>query len=117
MPVSIPCQDLPHWDQITQLDGTDYRLSFRYNQREKRYSLSLFTPDDEPIAEGAKLVVGWPLFLYSVNPLLPPGQLIVVNSSLDTTDPDMGELGIGKRCELMYFTAEEVASAKATFSP
>jgi len=113
MPISIPCRADPHWDQITELDGAEYKLAFRWNQREARYSLSLYTPDDIPIALGAKLVVGWPLFLNATSELMPTGSFVVINSGDSEANPGIGELGIGKRCELFYFTEEEVASAKA----
>lgn len=113
MAVSIPCREDPHWEQITELDGTEYKLAFRWNQRQARYSLSLYTPDDTPIALGAKLVIGWPLFLNATSELMPKGAFVVVGAGESLDNPGIGELGIGKRCELLYLSAEEVASAKA----
>lgn len=102
--------DEPFFDQTTNLDGSDYLIKIRYNQRAERFYLSLFTAEGVEIAKGAKLVCNWPLFQYCVDPLKPAGALIVVPANADDDDPPkLGELGPGKRCELVYVTAADAA--------
>ena len=89
--------------QVTALDGTEYLLVFRYNQRQSRYFLDIGQPDGTIIAAGAALVVGWPLFTSVQDSRMPPGTLVVVATGADTwTSPALGELGPGLRCELIY---------------
>jgi hypothetical protein len=101
---TIPILDgEPFFDQVTRLDGVDYQIKIRYNQRAERFYLSLYSADGTEIAKGAKLVCNWRLFTASVSPLLPPGMLMVVPAMKDDdSPPKLGELGPGKRCELVY---------------
>lgn len=109
MAISIPLLDLPHVDMTVNLDGTDYGLSFRYNQREETYRLSIYTGDGAELAKGQALVCRWPLFRnFTAETRLPPGVLVVLANGADESPPKIGELGPGKRCELFYFTAAEV---------
>lgn len=103
----------PHFDQVTNLDGTDYALQFRYNQREQCYTLTIGSPEGETYHSGAKLIPLWALFRDSVDTRMPPGRLIVLVNGEDRSTPKLGELGKGKRCELCYFTAEDLAAIGA----
>lgn len=110
--VTIPVLDqTPFIDQVTNLDGVDYALSFRFNQREWRFYLSIGLPDGTELAKGAALVCNWPLFVNVVDPRMPPGLLMVVPQGTDSSPPGLGELGQGKRCELVYMDAADRAAA------
>lgn len=112
--LSIPVLSEPHVDLSVNLDGTDYDLSLRYNQREQRYYLSIYTSEGEEIAKGAPLVCRWPLFRnQTAETRLPPGKLIVLANGADETPPAIGEIGPGKRCELFYLTAAEISEFEA----
>ena len=103
---TIPLPDqTPFFDQVTNLDGTDYLLSFRYNQREARFYLTIGAPDGTIYASGAALVCNWGLFRNVQDSRMPPGVLIVLPMGPDDTAPALGELGPGKRCELWYLDA------------
>lgn len=109
MIVSIALLQEPFFDITTELDGTSYLLSIRYNSREERYMLSISTPDGEEIAKGAALVCDWKLFSNVADDRLPPGMLMVTASGPDNSPPKLGELGFGLRCELVYIEAVELA--------
>jgi hypothetical protein len=113
--ISIPIavDGAPFVDQITNLDGTDFRLAFRYNQREARYYVTIGHPDGTDYTTGAALVCSWPLFANTKDPRMPPGRLLVLPQGGDSTAPGLGELGPGKRCELFYFSPGELAAAGA----
>jgi hypothetical protein len=101
--LTIPILDgEPFVDQTSNLDGTDYLLQFRFNQREQRYYLSIYLADGTPLAKGAVLVCMWPLFKHVTDRRMPPGTLFVAPQGSDTSPPKLGELGPGKRCELIY---------------
>jgi hypothetical protein len=102
-------EDTPHFDQVTNLDGVEYLLQFRYNQREERFSVSIGSPDGTIYHRSAVIICNWPLFQDNPDPRLPPGMLMVIPSGNDDSPPTLGELGPGKRCELMYLEAADLA--------
>jgi len=111
--ISIPISDATFWTQVTELDGTNYLLRFRYNTREASYYMDLAEEDGTDISVGCKVIVDVPLFSNCVKSTKPPGKLIVLTSNGDTTNPALGELGIGLRCELWYYTASDLANIAA----
>lgn len=109
MPLLIQTAADPYYEQRVRLDETDYLLKFAWNQRESRWSVSFYTDRDEPILTGLKLLANWPLFeSYRYIDGLPRGELIACDWTGDGTPPLLGELGEGKRCQLIYFSAEEL---------
>ncbi len=98
----IPTSDDPFYTQFTNLDGKDYFLTFTYCQREACYYLTVGDESAVDIVRGIKLVCNWPLLLGKRDERLPPGTLMVLSNTTDTTTPDLGELGPEKRCELVY---------------
>lgn len=97
---------VPFYTQKTRLDGVDYVLGFRYNQREDRWYLSLADSEEIPILSGLKLVTNWPLLqAYHYDPRVPPGELFAMDLSGDDTPPGLNELGEGLRTQLIYFEA------------
>lgn len=106
--ISIPIlTDVPHSDQTTTLDGTDYVLQIRYNQRGEYYTLAIGLPDGTQLRAGAKLVCSWPLFRDVADDRMPQGVLMVIASGADRSPPKLGELGPGLRCQLIYLEAAE----------
>lgn len=96
--------------QRTRLDGRDYLLRFRYNERENRWYLSIYDEEEEPILLGLKIVANWRLLKpYKYDPNVPPGELIAVDMTGNGSPPGLDELGEGRRCELLYLTREELA--------
>lgn len=104
----------PYYTQRVRLDGRDYILRLAWNQREERWSLSLFTDRDEPILFSLKLLCAWPLLSpYRYDDRLPEGELYVCDWTGDGSPPLLEELGEGRRCQLLYFTQEELAEIEA----
>lgn len=111
MPLLISTREDPYYQQRTRLDGRDYVLSFAYNEREQRWYLSLADEAEAPIATGLKLITHVELLhVYRYDPRTPPGALMVSDISGDSSPPTQLELGEGKRCELLYWTAAELAA-------
>lgn len=112
--LSIPIQNgAPNFSQTTTIDGTDYLLSFWYNQREARYYFSVGLPDGTKIASGAPLVCQWPLFsdVRGLDPNMPTGVFYVYAATTPEIPPGLGEMGPGKRCELIYVEQAELPPA------
>lgn len=99
---SIPCtpSGQPFWNQRTTLSGQDYLLSFQWSQRDGHWFLSLADADNSPIFSGRKLVDSANLFARLLDPRLPPGALIVLDTQLAGKDPDFSDLD--SRCLLFY---------------
>lgn len=107
----------PYYSERVRLDGRDYILQFAWNQREERWRLSLFTDRDEPLVRGLKLVTNWPLLrYYQFDARIPSGELYVVDWTGNGTPPLLEELGEGRRCQLLYFSPEELAEIRAAAS-
>lgn len=109
MPARINTREDPYYTQRTRLEGRDYVLTFRYNEREERWYLDLADDEESYIAVGIKLVANWSLLHpYRYDARTPPGQLNVADISGDGSPPTLFELGEGKRCQLLYWTREEL---------
>lgn len=114
MPLLIPTREDPYYQQRTRIEGRDYVLAFAFNEREARWYLTISDESEDPIATGIKLVSNWRLLApYRYDPRCPPGELTVSDISGDASPPTLLELGEGKRCELIYWTADEVAEIDA----
>lgn len=75
--VPLPTSDQPYISQSVSLDGRTYVMSFNWNSRSDRWSLSLETEDGDKILDGAVLVMNIDLLRTIPNTLdyVPPGQM------------------------------------------
>lgn len=101
----------PFYTTTTTLDGADYTFEFRYSQREICWYFSVSLTDGTALVSGVKVVCNRSLLSRFADVRLPPGRLIAFSTSPDKSPPTLEELGQGKRVELVYVTAEEVAAA------
>lgn len=124
MPVLIPTQpDDPNYSISTNLDGTDYALTFRYSGRENCFYLDLYLTDGTLLCGGRKVVCSIPIWnQFNYDPRIPQGALIAQPVSGASDGPagfdanGNGELGDGRRVVLLYYSAAEVAVAIAAAS-
>jgi hypothetical protein len=110
--LTIPTTAEPFQRMTVRLDGRDYVLELRYNQREERWYLSVADDEGAPILSGLKLQANWPLFWrhrYDVR--VPPGEIMAAATGTDRSPPTLTELGEGKRCELTYYDRAELVEA------
>jgi hypothetical protein len=87
--------------QETLLDGTTYRLTFRWNVREGAWYLDLLTAEDVLIAGGLKLVGGAFLLRHITGAVRPPGELWVEGIPTETN--------LGTEAVLLYLDEDELA--------
>jgi hypothetical protein len=95
-----------NYTQITAMDGRDYELEIRWNQREARWYLAIRTATDGLIQGPTKIVADWPLVYPGKDLPLPPGCLMAVDTTGEGRDPGLAELG--ERVVLVYLDAEEL---------
>ncbi len=129
--VEIPLRsDLPHFTVVAELDGTIYRLEFRWNTREAAYYMHMYDADEVLIQGSLKCVVGWPIgSLECTDPRRPLGTLVFIDTNNSDRDPtwtdgkDAYNLdtltrvpGYGELCDrvrLHYWTLEDLQIAAA----
>ncbi len=112
MPVIIPLRtDLTHYTFQIVLDGAEYTLELRWNERELAWYLNVQTAAKVPVLDSIKVVVNWQLGARSANAERPRGFFFAFDTSGSGIDPAINELG--DRVVLVYFTAADVATIKA----
>src|SRR5208337_3025019 len=95
----IPTFAAPFYTQTTTIEGVAYLLSFAYAQREACWYLSVADANGVDIVNGIKLIVGNRLLLKCKDPRRPPGELLVLSGTQDTTPPGLLDLVVGAgRC-------------------
>ena len=98
----------PFYTMTVALDGADYLLEFRYNQREEAWYFDISLSDGTLLVRGIKIVCGLPLLRRFADNRLPAGTLMAVSNTDERSPPKLLELGDdSKRVTLIYFTASE----------
>jgi len=107
MAVTVPVLlDTPLFSLETQLDGTLYSLTFRWNSRANQWFVDLADAANDPIVSGIAIVVDFPLARRCRDPRMPPGALFAVDTTGAGLDP--GETDLGRRVVILYFTEAEL---------
>lgn len=101
----------PSFIQEVELEGTSYRMEFRWNARESEWYLTLRDIDDVVLAGSRKLVTGAGLLRLVHAEDRPPGDLFVVNTIGDGQSSP-GRDDLGSKLVLVYLDEEEVATAR-----
>lgn len=109
------------WTQTTVFDGVPYFLTFQYNSREAVYYLQIQSVDQSvTYAQGVKIVANYPLLAFSCYAGYdgPPGDLMALSqSTADDSPPELGELGTGQRCVLLYMEEADVIAGESWRNP
>ena len=84
---------VPHYRFSVELDGADYGITLRHNERDGYWYLSLATGAGEPILSGSRVVLGLPLLRNVVSPLRPPGELVATDTSSRGLLPGLDDFG------------------------
>jgi hypothetical protein len=104
---AIPCtpNGASEWTQRTQFDGAEYMLTFRWNQRNGHWTLSIADADETPLYDGLTLVTGVELIGQRTDVRTFPGYLLVADATQSTLtggDLDPGFDDLGSRFQLLY---------------
>jgi hypothetical protein len=91
--------------QRTELDGDDYLMSFLYNLRRDRWSMSLQSLDGTFVLTGQTIHLQIPLNRRAVGG--PPGVLIALPEAGEVDAPGLHDLGDGGSVKLYYVTADD----------
>ena len=91
--------DTEAFEYETELQGSVFQLSFRWNRRDAHWFLTVRDADGVDIASGRRVVADWPLLKGVVDVRRPHGEIV----ALDTTgEGDPGLTDLGGRVLLLY---------------
>ena len=109
--VTIPTRsDIPRYTQVVELDGTSFKIKLDFNTRTDSWVFSILTLEDVEILSGVRLTANWDVFKgHSHLAALPPGKLILQDTTGGDADPTSTSLG--SQHKLIYITEAEVTAA------
>lgn len=83
-----------------ELDAVEYEFTFRFNERDGTWFMSLADIEGDPIVEGVPLRVNLPLLMDVPDVRKPGGLLMALDTSGTGVDP--GRYDLGDRVVLTY---------------
>lgn len=86
-------QTYGNFSQTVSLDGIDYQLLYKYNDREGFWYFDLLDTEDNPIKTGIKIVSNWPFLRNLKQAPRPSGELLAVDTRQPPLDPEFDDLG------------------------
>lgn len=90
------------------IEDVEYAFSVHWNSTDKAWYFSIFTENNEPIAEGIKVVRGVYFARWSTHPLFRNGAMVARAPVNDRKgEATFDDLGI--RIEIWYFNRDELA--------
>jgi hypothetical protein len=104
---TMNAQTYGNFSQTVSLDGIDYQLQYKYNDRESFWYFNLLDTEDNPIKTGIKIVSNWPFLRNVVNTTRPGGELIGVDTRQPPLDPGFDDLGFAVK--MGYIEEDELA--------
>jgi hypothetical protein len=107
MPTQIPLEpSIANYRIGVTIEDTQYLLDIRWNGREEKWYMDIYTEDETPIQHGIALVLGSVLGRTSTDPNFPAGAFVVSdlsNAGIDATFEDLGD-----RIVVYHYTEEEL---------
>jgi len=109
LPLTI---DVPFYDFEVELDGVEFKLEFRYNDRDNSWYMTVLDTDDTILRAGIRVVTEWSLLRLWQEASRPAGNIISINQGVVTEPPTLNQLGVDVL--LNYVDAAEIAALKAS---
>lgn len=106
MAIVLPARtDLPHFDFEIELDAVTYGIELRWNARAAAWMLTVSDVNGVVLLAGRRVVVGFPFLARFVDPRLPKGRFVAVDTA--GQDGEAGLADLGARVKLVYVAAGE----------
>lgn len=115
MPVVVPfAPGVPFQKFSTTLDGVQYVFDVRWNGRSETWAFDLLDESEDPIRHGIRIVLGALLGMRGlglggavapIDPRMPLGQMIAVDTSGEGVDAGLHSLG--RRVLVYYYSPDE----------
>lgn len=96
-----------NYSLVFAIAGVDYRFSFSYSTRMKRWRLTIDHPNGSRVVTGAVCVHGVDLFSYASPGLEPQGFLMLMWTLPDEAPVEPEEFDLGTRSVLLHFDRAE----------
>lgn len=90
--------------QIT-IEGVIYIFQFRWNTIHEYWTFDILNYESVPLISGVKVVINYPLLNRYASSLLPPGEIIALDTSGKLER--VGRNDLGDSVKLIYVTAAE----------
>ncbi len=100
----------PSYRLSTAIDGVQYIVDVRWNERDEAWYLDLLSSDGDPIKHGMKIALGTKLGRRCVDPRFPTGAIIA--RDLTGNGNDAGRYDLGTRVQLRYYSADEITAER-----
>ncbi len=98
--------DLARYSIEVELDKTDFRFDFEWNERAGQWSFTISDAQGVALVSGRRVVLGLPLLNRFRDPRLPPGMLTAVDTSDSNLEPGFADLG--DRVLLLYIEVADL---------
>ncbi len=115
---------VPSYDFEVDLEGATYIFAFDWNRRAQSWFMSIASADGTPLVSNRRVSLGADLIGPGVDPLLPPGRVLAVDTSAASGDTrytstspypvkltagiDPGRYDLGDRVRILYFEQADV---------
>lgn len=99
---------LPYYDVVVDLDGVEFKLQFRFIDRDDAWYLTIFDINDVLLRAGIKIVLQWPILRLWQEATRPEGEVLTLNQGNITQPPTLNQLGAD--VVLTYLDAAEIAT-------
>lgn len=97
---------LAYYEFEIELDDIEFRLEFRYNNRDDAWYLTILDTDGVILRAGLRVVNEWNLIRLWVDDAAPDGEIITVNQGKVLAPPTLNQLG--SEVVLAYLDAAEI---------
>lgn len=107
MPQLLPLYpSIPSYRIGTVIDGAQYTLDVRWNEREEAWYMDLLTARAEPIKQSMKLALGVLLGNRHLDERSPVGKFIAVDLSGEAREATFDDLG--ERVAVYFYAEDEL---------
>ena len=100
--------DLAYYEFEVELDGVEFKMEFRFNDRDDSWYMTLLDSEDAVLRAGIRVVLSWALLRLWAEATRPDGEIISVNQGDVTAPPTLNQLGA--EVVLTYFDETEIAA-------
>ncbi len=85
--------DVANFEFLIELEGVVFRLKFKFNQREDVWYFDLLDELQNPLREGIKIVVNYPVLIRLRTQSRPAGDFFASDPRTFPAPPTLDELG------------------------
>jgi len=104
--VQIPTDStVSSFEEVVTLDSINYLLRIYWNTRDEAWYMDIFTPANDPIICGLKLVDNYDFSGCYVQSDVPPGMFLLYDDS--NSGESCGRYGLGNNYILIYISADD----------